>query len=410
MNSKIISDKNLIIIGFAEALSSPEVAWSLVDAGYRVAAFARKGRKSALRQSRHVTVFEITPPEEDSLAAQEDLSDALARCQPSDVLKPAVLFPLDDASVWLCNQLTLAPGWIMAGPRNAAVRMALDKSIQIILAGEVGFSVPKTTVATATAQVLNRADSWPMILKPVDAVLPGSSRLRKGSNWICANRAELDLALFQWQEKYPLLVQPFITGTGEGVFGLATKDGVRCLSAHRRLRMMNPHGSGSSACASQPVPEILKESIERMIKESGWIGLFMIELLRDQSGRYWFVEFNGRAWGSMALARRQGFEYPAWAVQLALQQEIQTRNCPSTEEEVTCRNLGREFMHLLFVLRGRKSTALQEWPSFWRSVADVLFIRPRDSIYNFRRDDLAVLVSDCFCTVRDQAFKQKKKS
>ena len=46
--------------------------------------------------------------------------------------------------------------------------------------------------------------------------------------------------------------------------------------------------------------------------------MFMIELLRDRTGKVWFVELNGRPWGSMALSRRQGFEYPAWHVKLAI--------------------------------------------------------------------------------------------
>ena len=131
----------------------------------------------------------------------------------------------------------------------------------------------------------------------------------------------------------------------------------------------------------------------------------MVELLQDDSAQYWFVEFNGRAWGSMALSRRQGLEYPAWNARLALLPGFSVRRSEPVGSEVVCRNLGRELMHLLFVLRGRKSKAIQKWPSFWRSVVDVLYIRRRDCFYNFRPDDLRVFFSDCFCTIRDQIFK-----
>src|SRR6185503_18495052 len=166
------------------------------------------------------------------------------------------------------------------------------------------------------------------------------------------------------------------------VFGFAGARGVECWSAHRRLRMMNPHGSGSSACASRAVPENLKEPIQRMILGNGWRGLFMVELLQDHSGQYWFVEFNGRPWGSMALSRRQGLEYPAWNARLAMEPDFSIHRAESFGPEVVCRNLGRELMHLLFVLRGRKSQAIQKWPSFWRSLADVFHIRRRDCFYN----------------------------
>ena len=135
----------------------------------------------------------------------------------------------------------------------------------------------------------------------------------------------------------------------------------------------------------------------------------MVEFLQDQSGRYWFVEFNGRPWGSMALSRRQGLEYPAWNARLALTPGFSIQAPALNGSELVCRNLGRDLMHLLFVLRGRKSEAIQTWPLFWRSVADVLRIRRQDHFYNFRRDDLRVFFSDCFCTIRDQIFKRKNR-
>ena len=395
----------LVLIGFAEALSSPEVAWSLVDAGFRVAAFSRKGRKSALQHSRYVTVFDITAPETDFNAALTDLATILNKCRANGDAQGSVLFPLDDVALWLCAQKPLLPKWVLAGPPAGAAQLALDKSVQVKAADRAGLPVPQTTIAEAKEQVLARLGELPLILKPAKAVIPEDNYLRNGSNWICANRRELDRALSQWREEYPLLVQPYVGGVGVGVFGFAGARGVECWSAHRRLRMMNPHGSGSSACASRAVPENLKEPIQRMILENGWRGLFMVELLQDHSERYWFVEFNGRPWGSMALSRRQGLEYPAWNARLALVPGFSVQVPTLNGSEVVCRNLGRELMHLLFVLRGRKSKAIQKWPSFWRSVADVLFIRRRDCFYNFRRDDIRVFFSDCFCTIRDQIFK-----
>jgi predicted ATP-grasp superfamily ATP-dependent carboligase len=400
------SDSGFVLLGFAEALPSPEVAWSLVDAGFRVAAFSRKGRRSALRHSRHVTIFDITAPETNSTAALADLLAVLDKCRSASA---SVLFPLDDTALWLCCQIPLPAQWVLAGPSAAGAQFALNKSLQIKAAHSAGLPVPQTTVAQTKDQVLTRVGDLPLILKPANAVIPGVNRLNKGSNWICANRCELDHALTQWREEYPLLVQPYIVGAGVGVFGFADAGGVECWSAHRRLRMMNPHGSGSSACASRSVPENLKGPVERMILENGWSGLFMVELLQDDSAQYWFVEFNGRAWGSMALSRRQGLEYPAWNARLALVPAFSVRRSEPVGSEVVCRNLGRELMHLLFVVRGRKSRAIEKWPSFWRSVADVLWVRRRDRFYNFRRDDLRVFFSDCFCTIRDQIFKARNR-
>jgi predicted ATP-grasp superfamily ATP-dependent carboligase len=283
----------------------------------------------------------------------------------------------------------------------------LDKSLQIDAARAAGFPVPETTYATSSEDVFLRANHVPLVLKPAKAAFTREAGLRKGRSWICANQEELQRAVAEWGGAWPILVQPFIRGVGEGVFGLATDDRIEAWSAHRRLRMMNPHGSGSSACVSVPVVEDLKRPIEKFIRTTGWLGMFMIEFLRDRSGTAWFVELNGRPWGSMALSRRQGLEYPAWSVDRLLNPHSRNDFELRATEKIVCKNVGREFMHLLFLLRGPKSKAIREWPSFWRTAADILRVRDGDSLYNWRKDDLAVFFFDWVYTVLDHVLKRR---
>lgn len=398
---------NLVCIGFSEALSAPEVAWSLLDGGFEVIAFARRGRRSGLHHSSRVTVVEITPPEDDADAALKDLEKLLAVRSSTDGGRH-VIFPLDDAALWLCDRLELKDGWVMAGARGAMADLALDKEIQIRAAQAAELKVPATSIAATVREVLEAGKDLPLVLRPVGATNFSQGRLQKGRNWICGSQEELERMVSEWNEAWPLLVQPFIKGNGEGIFGLATDEGVQAWSAHRRLRMMNPHGSGSSACVSNPVPDDAKLAVERFIKKTGWRGLFMVELLRDHSGFLWFVEFNGRPWGSMALSRRQGLEYPAWAVNWALNPRALPPVKLTLRQRVVCRNVGRELMHLLFVLRGPKSKALKEWPSFWRAILQVLLVRPSDTFYNWRKGDLRVFLNDVWYTVRDNLKKPRK--
>lgn len=393
----------LVCIGFVEALSAPEAAWSLIDAGFEVVGFARRGRHSALRHSSRLRVHDITPPELDSALACADVAKLLDELGKNG--RELLLFPLDDTAVWLCNQIRLNPGWRLVGPQGKNVDLALNKRIQVEAAKAAGLKVPATTIATSKDHVLARAKELPLVLRPADAVLFAQGRLKKGRNWICASESELRRAADEWAETVPLLVQPFIDGVGEGVFGLATDDGVLGWSAHRRVRMMNPHGSGSSACVSQAVPPDVKLAVEKMIKQTGWRGLFMVELLCDVTGNHWFVEFNGRPWGSMALACNQGLEYPAWAAERTLD-PTQRIDVPAlSAKPMVCRNVGREIMHLLFVLRGPKSGALHRWPSFWRTLFDLIKPAPRDSLYNWRRDDLRVFFYDTWYTLRSNLRK-----
>src|ERR1700690_2691660 len=387
-----------VLIGFAEALSAPEVAWSLVDDDFNVIAFARRGRPSALRHSRHVVCHEICPPESDLQAAISDLQSLLTSLEDQGGGNQRLLFPLDDKAVYLCGKVKLQGGWLSVGPSGQSAELALNKCLQTEAARNAGFNVPETLLVRTANEILNSslAQSFPIILRPAECVPTYQGRVYAGRHWVCANLDELKRALAQWEERVPLLAQPFVAGTGEGIFGLAAPDGVRAWSAHRRLRMMNPQGSGSSACISQPVPEELKPRVQALVAATKWRGLFMIELLRDLSGKSWFVELNGRPWGSMALSRRQGLEYPSWHARLAMHQQSRVGVALSPAPGLVCRNVGRELMHILFVLRGARSKALTEWPSFWKTLGRVIRVHRGDAFYNWRRDDRKVFIADCY--------------
>jgi hypothetical protein len=396
-----------VLVGFAEASAAPEVVWSLVDEGYDVVAFARRGRASALRHSHHVVCHEVTAPETSLEATLREIQRLLVSLDARQDRARRVLFPLDDTAVWLCSRIQLGHGWLMAGPSGASAELALNKHLQTRLARDAGFKVPTTALVQTVAQLkdFSDAEGFPIILKPAECVPTLQSRLIQCRKWICADRSELDRAVADWKERVPLLAQAFIAGTGEGVFGLAAPEGIRAWSGHRRLRMMNPQGSGSSACVSQPVPPDVRTKVEALLENVCWRGLFMVELLRDRFDNLWFVELNGRPWGSMALSRRQGFEYPAWHLKLAVDQQAQVGIAVAPTPGLVCRHVGRELMHLLFVLRGPKSRALRRWPSVWKAMTDVIHVSQRDSLYNWRREDPKVFVADCYYTLHDHLFK-----
>jgi hypothetical protein len=398
-----------ILVGFAEALAAPEVVWSLVDEGFNVVAFARKGRACALRYSRHVVCHEICAPEIDLQMAISDLHSLMVSLSAQADGRQWILLPLDDKALHLCSNVPPESPWLLAGPRGASADLALNKYLQIEAARNAGFNVPRTVLARTAKDIFDfaAATSFPIILKAAECVPTYQGRVRPCRNWICANRDELNSAVAEWAEGVPLLAQSFIAGTGEGIFGLAAPDGVRAWSAHRRLRMMNPEGSGSSACISQPVSDDLKTKVTALISAAEWRGLFMIELLRDHLGTPWFVELNGRTWGSMALSRRQGLEYPAWHARLAMDQGSGIAKTLTNSSGVVCRNLGRELVHVLFVLRGPKSGALRDQASPWETLRAVIRVRRGETLYNWRRDDPKVFLADCYYTIHDNLFKAR---
>jgi predicted ATP-grasp superfamily ATP-dependent carboligase len=382
MALKRTSSGALVLIGFAEAYAAIETAWSLRDAGYRVAAFTRAQKRPALRRVRGVDLFTISPPEESLEASMRDLRGLVGS------LKPTALLPLDDASVRLASGAEGSA--IVVGPTGEAVEYALDKRLQLEAAAAAGLRVPPTDVVEGSTPPA--VDRYPVIVKPARALYEVDGALERPTGTVCANDAELAAAI-RSSEHRPLLVQPFLSGIGEGLFGLVIDGSVGCWSAHRRIRMLNPQGSASSACASVDVDRALAERAEELLRSIGWSGLFMLEFLRDGEGTPWFMELNGRPWGSMALARRRGFEYPAWSVRAALDPEYAPPE-PERPPAIVCRHLGMELVHLAFVARGPQSVGISSWPKLWPTLREMARISRRDRLYNWRRSEPDVLLAD----------------
>jgi hypothetical protein len=385
-----------VLIGFGEAVQAPEVVFSLLAAGHEVRVFARTGAGKRLRGLPIGQPMEIVAPEKDAEAAIEGIRKAVA------TFRPEVLFALDDPALWLVTsaaQQGLIEGVLPAHATGAQAAVALDKEAQIAAAQAAGLSVPRTLVVREPDD-LRQVEDFPAIMKPAMAVAFRDGRIVKGGARYLLSAEDAEPSVATSHIDCPMLVQPLIAGVGEGVFGFATDEGVVAWSGHRRLRMMNPHGSGASACEVNPPDEAIRARISEMMTAIGWRGPFMIELLRDAAGRQWFMELNGRMWGSMALARRNGFEYPAWAVAHALAADFRPARI-ECRGEPEVRHLGREVLHLMHVARGPKSDFHRsDWPGVWPALRTVLKPGRRSSFYNYDPNYPGFFIRDAWSTVR----------
>jgi hypothetical protein len=380
-----------VLIGFGDALAAPEVAMSLLESGHHVTSFVRRGQPVALSRVPGLELVPVTPPERDLAAC---LAEVAALAPRHDVT-----MPLNDIAVLVCDR-ALDSATVLAGPRGDQARLALDKRLQLRGAEAAGLAVPDWT-ETRPGDPIPEGWPAPLVMKPAMAVEEAGTGTRRLSPTLVCTRADMDAAWERWGESTPVILQRWVEGFGAGVFGLSGPGGAHHLSAHRRVRMMNPAGSGSSACASAPVPEDLVGAVNRFVSDAGWHGMFMIELLRSGS-THWFMELNGRAWGSLALSRRLGFEYPAWAVARALDPEAPLPDAPLFRD-MLCRNLGRELIHLSFILRGPRSRR-ERWPSR-RATVRALLRQPRGTTwYNLAPGQRRLFLYDAWRTVADQTW------
>lgn len=112
-----------VMIASAGALSAPEVAWSLVDAGFEVFGATAPGRRPALRRAEGVTLVSVEDPRRDADRALEELIVALRGhgCE--------VFLPLDDYTLLLCGELARAAPEVRLPVDPAQLPLALDKSV-----------------------------------------------------------------------------------------------------------------------------------------------------------------------------------------------------------------------------------------------------------------------------------------
>jgi hypothetical protein len=392
------SRKRTVLIGFAESLSAPEVTWNLLDAGFLVAAYTRRGHRPPLRRIKDIRLIEVPAPEDDARECVEQVRSAI------QIVSADAVLPLDDASVWLCDAVSLGIDVPIAGPTGNCARLALDKRLQLEVAREAGFNVLPTQYIGSVEEA-SEIEDFPAVLKPALAVAEVKGKLRQGRMHVCPDRRQLSTLAAQFDDGLPMLAQPVLEGTGEGLFGLAGANGVQNWSAHQRIRMMNPQGSGSSACRSVPITDQPMKSAERMLMKANWRGMFMVELLRDRSNRIWFMELNGRSWGSMALALRMGLEYPSWTVE----QRLDPCFAPPAGgcwKPIVCRHLGREIVHALMVLGGRKPIVPGTGESRLRTLREVSRFSLVDRWYNWRPGNELLFLEDTIVTVLGRALSR----
>jgi predicted ATP-grasp superfamily ATP-dependent carboligase len=166
--------------------------------------------------------------------------------------------------------------------------------------------------------------------------------MMSGDRWIAPpvryarSADELEsLAVDESFAAHPLLVQEYVAGRGQGVFGLYSAGKVVTFFAHRRLREKPPSGGVSVLSESVPVDPRLREISQRLLDSVGWHGVAMVEFKVTPEGTPYLIEINGRFWGSLQLAIEAGVDFPWLLYRVALGEPVE----PVEDYAVGMRNL-----------------------------------------------------------------------
>ncbi|MGO9319770.1 MAG: hypothetical protein ACLQBY_03045 [Solirubrobacteraceae bacterium] len=196
-------------------------------------------------------------------------------------------------------------------PPHAAVARTFDKLELFEATRAAGLRAPHTEPATAEA-----LDAWsgPVVVKARNhvpqrfdtGIFQSPGEARRLVRQILAEGGE------------PLLQTP-LNGRMGAVIVVVGRDGRLVTEIHQEALRTWPPGAGDTVLGVvvEPDPE-LSGGVRALVRELGWFGLAQIEFFRDRDGAAWITDFNGRFYGSMALATGAGANVPALWAQEAL--------------------------------------------------------------------------------------------
>jgi predicted ATP-grasp superfamily ATP-dependent carboligase len=206
-------------------------------------------------------------------------------------------------------------------PEQEAVERAFDKLELARAARAAGLGSPATEPADEGA--LARW-SGPVVVKARrhapkrfdTGLFPGPDQARELVQRIQAEGGE------------PLLQEPVTGGMGAVVL-VVGRGGEVVAEIHQEAQRTWPPGAGDTVRGRiVPARRELSEGVRRLAADLGWFGLVQVEFVRDELGVPRITDFNGRFYGSMALAVGAGANLPAiWALQ-ALGHDERLRRTP----------------------------------------------------------------------------------
>jgi predicted ATP-grasp superfamily ATP-dependent carboligase len=365
---------------------------SLGKRGWRVTA-ADYRRDSAGFRSRYTTDRLVYPsPTQQPEAVVEAIRAAVVR-DGIDLVIPItdeVGLPLADARASFDGLTTLAL------PESEALAKAHDKNATIALAERLGVPVPPTRLVTSSAAtsdgVLEAADAlgYPIVVKPIvsrELLLDGTI----GSYTVtyAGDAGELRHRL-EPIGGGPVLLQPWLPGTGLGVELLMDHGRPIAAFQHRRIREVPPSGGASALRESVDLDPDLYDHAVRMLGALGWTGLAMVEFRRGPDGVGNLMEINGRVWGSLPLAVRAGMDFPGRLADLLLDGPPPADAPVATDYRrgVRARNLRLDLGWMGAVLLGRRRYRYLPWPGRGAAVgAMASLLDPRIKDDHLTRDD-----------------------
>ena len=298
-NILVTADERSIVLAGLRALRA---------GGYRPwVASARRGTYAT--RSRAAAGTEYVPdPAHDPAGFVEALVTTAERVSASAVLPTS-----ERALLALAGTADRFPAGVAVGADSAEiVRRTTVKPELLRLAAQAGLRLPATTTITERDVAGRECDiPFPAVVKPLRSETPGNEgHLEYASAQSVRSQEELE-AVVECLPGSSWLVQPHLPGKLRAVSGVAWEGRLVC-ALHQRAERTYPVLGPTAYGATIPPDEELEEAVARLLELVGFSGIFQAQFISSDVD--YFIDFNPRLYGSVALAVGAGLNLPAiWA-------------------------------------------------------------------------------------------------
>jgi len=300
-------DAVAVLLTDGQERSAPTACESLSRAGYRVGA-ASSERPAPGRWSRFCDErFDVPDPNLDRRA----FAQAVAQVG-QDGGFGTVIPGSDAALIAISSHRDLFSAEIALGlPPPGVVDNCVSKLSLTEYARDAGLAVPETIVCADRDEALAAAARlrYPVLLKPQRTVISQGGHIRQRGSFLAADEAALAQRLPEIG--FPCLLQRQALGSLYSIGGVMAAGSLLCVAASVYTRTWPPNAG--PVCFSETVsaPASLLDRVEHLVAATGWQGIFELELIGTQDGRFAAIDFNPRLYGSLALAAGAGAPLPA---------------------------------------------------------------------------------------------------
>ncbi|MEH6558938.1 MAG: ATP-grasp domain-containing protein [Oceanicoccus sp.] len=242
-------------------------------------------------------------------------------------------------------------------PSQEQFATGMDKIRTVEMCDQFGFPYPESVILSTETNIEDVAKKFgfPLVVK---------HRRNYGGSWgvrCVLGVSEMKDAVAELISRTgsisDLKIQRFIPGTLFDACAVA-KDGKIAGLATQARRLMYPISGGvASTLVTVEIPELTKQATA-IIEALQWTGPIQLEFKRDPKTKLFsLIEINPRFWGTTGAWLREGINFPAMAVSLALHDEVTSP--PSLPPHLRCRYvIGRTPYSLVQLWRAKGFSAL----------------------------------------------------